>query len=128
MSQKPEAPLLDEKANVSLNIDSALSAEDSLDEHYDYDDPNNYSTWFIDEFNPKGLRVPTIQESKTLRRILGNADYRTYLICFCELAERASYYSVTGILTNFIQRPLPVDSPHGWGLQRAEMDPLVQVH
>ena len=82
---------------------------------YDYNDANNYSTHYVDEYNPKGLRVPTDEESQSLRRILGRASYASYLICLCELAERASYYSVQGILSNFIQRPMPENSPHGWG-------------
>lgn len=93
---------------------SSVVSEES-DEDYDYDDPKNYTTNYIDEYNPKGLRIPTKEEVRTLRRILGSADYRTYLICLCELAERASYYSVSGVLTNFIQRPMPEGSPHGWG-------------
>ena len=37
------------------------------------------------------------------------------MLCICEFAERASYYSTTGILTNYIQRRIDPDSPHGWG-------------
>lgn len=85
------------------------------DEEYDFDDPKNYSTNYVDEYNPRGLRVPTKTEEQTLRRVIGKINYAIFLICVVEFAERASYYSVTGILTNFIQRPLPKDSPHGWG-------------
>lgn len=85
------------------------------DEEYDFDDPKNYSTNYVDEYNPRGLRVPTKTEEQTLRRVIGKINYAIFLICVVEFSERASYYSVTGILTNFIQRPLPKDSPHGWG-------------
>ncbi|KAK6458867.1 proton-dependent oligopeptide transporter, POT family [Scheffersomyces xylosifermentans] len=102
------------RRNNVIAIDD-ISREVSSDEDYDYNDPKNYSTHYVDEHNPKGLRVPTNTEAATLRRVLGRASYASYLICLCELAERASYYSVTGILTNFIQRPMPKDSPHGWG-------------
>ncbi|ABN66728.1 proton-dependent oligopeptide transporter, POT family [Scheffersomyces stipitis CBS 6054] len=104
---------VDEKiGHIAINdIDKEISSGDD----YDFNDANNYSTHYVDEFNPKGLRIPTDEESETLRRILGRASYASYLICLCELAERASYYSVTGILSNFIQRPMPKDSPHGWG-------------
>ncbi|KAK6204531.1 proton-dependent oligopeptide transporter, POT family [Scheffersomyces amazonensis] len=98
-------------------VDQVLSKDvtSTSDEDYDYDDPHNYSTNYVDEFNPRGLRVPTNEEAATLRRVLGKVAFSTYMICLCELAERASYYSVTGIMTNFIQRPLPPNSPHGWG-------------
>lgn len=85
----------------------------SSDEQYDYDDPLNYHTEYVDEHNPKGLRRPTIHEAETLRRVLGRAPYAAYLICLVELAERGSYYGVTGILANFIQRPLPPGSTTG---------------
>lgn len=29
------------------------------DDEYDLDDPKNYSTNYVDEYNPRGLRVPT---------------------------------------------------------------------
>ena len=87
----------------------------SLDDKYDYKDPRNYSTNYVDEYNPKGLRRPTPEESKTLRRVIGNIRYSTFMLCICEFAERASYYSTTGILTNYIQRRIDPDSPHGWG-------------
>lgn len=45
--------------------------------------------------------------------MLGRASYDSYLICVVEFAERASYYSVTTVLTNFIQRPLPDGSTTG---------------
>ncbi|KAK6457557.1 proton-dependent oligopeptide transporter, POT family [Scheffersomyces xylosifermentans] len=115
MAEKKEVSptqYLDEKDAIAVDdISQAITS----DEDYDYNDPRNYSTHYVDEFNPKGLRVPTNAEADSLRRILGRASYASYLICLCELAERASYYSVTGILTNFIQRPMPKNSPHGWG-------------
>ncbi|CAH2353095.1 peptide transporter Ptr2p [[Candida] railenensis] len=79
------------------------------DQHYDYEDPKNYFDYYIDEHNPRGLRRPTKEEYGSLRRILGHAPYVAYLLCLVELAERGSYYGVTGCLANFIQRPLPKD-------------------
>ncbi|CCE41872.1 uncharacterized protein CPAR2_804220 [Candida parapsilosis] len=99
-----------EKQNVVVQTD-----ERSLDEEYDYSDPNNYSTNYVDQYNPNGLRVPTKAEEQSLRRVIGKINFAIILICVVEFAERASYYSVTGILTNFVQRPLPEGSPHGWG-------------
>lgn len=102
-------------------VDSNTSASDiSLprDDNYDFDDPSNYFTEYVDEYNPRGLRRPTLEESATLRRILGRASYATYLICLIELAERGSYYGVQGILANFIQRPLPPGSTTGAPLSK----------
>lgn len=96
-----------------INVEETSWHSDA--ENYDYDDPLNYSTNYVDEHNPRGLRIPTPEEATSLRRILGRSSWASYTICLAELAERASYYSVTGILTNFIQRPLPPNSPHGWG-------------
>ncbi|CUM64923.1 uncharacterized protein PRCAT00002541001 [Priceomyces carsonii] len=104
----------DEKRLPGVDTQSVQASHDFIDdEDYDYNDPRNYSTYYVDEYNPQGLRRPTKQEALTLRRILGRANYACYLICLVELAERASYYSVTGILTNFIQRPLPEGSTTG---------------
>ncbi|CDK27662.1 unnamed protein product [Kuraishia capsulata CBS 1993] len=47
-------------------------------------------------------------DKRSLRRITGRVPRVAFLICLVELAERGSYYSLTGCLTNFIQRPLPV--------------------
>ena len=83
------------------------------DEEYDFEDPLNYSTNYVDEFNPKGLRKPTTLEKQTLRRVIHNLNWTIYLLCLAELGERASYFSVQGILSNFIQRPLPPGSTTG---------------
>lgn len=83
------------------------------DEEYDFDDPLNYSTNYVDEYNPKGLRKPTTLEKQTLRRVIHNLNWTIYLLCLAELGERASYFSVQGILSNFIQRPLPPGSTTG---------------
>ncbi|KAL6454716.1 PTR2 Peptide transporter PTR2 [Candida maltosa Xu316] len=92
-----------------------ISEKNSSDDDYDYEDPRNYSTSYTDDYNPQGLRKPTEQESQTLKRVIGKVDYRTFMLCICEFAERASYYSTTGILTNYIQRRIDPNSPHGWG-------------
>lgn len=94
-------------------VHSAESISTAGGEEYDFDDPSNYFTDYVDDQNPKGLRKPTQEESRTLRRTLGHAPYVAYLICLTELAERASYYSTSGVLANFIQRPLPPGSTTG---------------
>ncbi|CAH6720420.1 peptide transporter Ptr2p [[Candida] jaroonii] len=108
---------IDEKVSLPVEKDTkAVNEEswsDAISEEYDFDDERNYNTLYTDEYNPRGLRFPTKQESQSLRRILGRAPYQAYLICLVELAERASYYSTTGLLSNFIQRPLPEGSTTG---------------
>lgn len=106
----------EKQSSAVVHLIDTQNSEVSLDAFgnpYDYSDPHNYNTEYVDDFNPQGLRKPTQQESKTLRRILGRASYASYLICLTELAERASYYSVSGLLANFIQRPLPDGSTTG---------------
>ena len=62
---------------------------------------------------------PTEEEKQTLRKVAGPISYAGYMLCFVEAANNASYYGVTGILANFIQRPLPPGG-NGWVSQ----DPL----
>lgn len=50
---------------------------------------------------------PTEEELKTLRRVPGNLPIVAYLICIAEFSERASYLGVTGLISNFVNRPLP---------------------
>lgn len=118
----------DEKSPDHIIDHKSTSSFDNEIDNYDYDDPTNYSTFYVDEFNPKGLRKPTVQEEQTLRRVLGRASYAVYLICLVELAERASYYSVQGLLANFVQRDLPPGSttgaPTGPGLSNASAGAL----
>lgn len=51
--------------------------------------------------------APTEEEKATLRRIPGYVNAAGFILCFIEGANNASYYGVTGVFTNFIQRPLP---------------------
>ncbi|CAH6719718.1 peptide transporter Ptr2p [[Candida] jaroonii] len=107
---------VEEKQNAALEE----SWSNTTSENYDFDDERNYTTAYVDDLNPRGLRYPTKDESENLRRILGRAPIVVYLICLVELAERASYYSVTGLLSNFIQRPLPEGSTTGAPLRGKE--------
>ncbi|KAI0746798.1 oligopeptide transporter [Daedaleopsis nitida] len=54
-----------------------------------------------------GLEFPNEEEKHTLRRVADSLPWNAYLIAFCELAERFSYYGSTVVFTNFIQQPLP---------------------
>ncbi|WRT66804.1 uncharacterized protein IL334_003767 [Kwoniella shivajii] len=51
--------------------------------------------------------APTDEQKETLRKIPGKVNAAGYALCFVEAANYASYYGVTGVFQNFIQRPLP---------------------
>ena len=55
---------------------------------------------------------PTEEELKTLRRIPGNLPIIAYLICIVEFCERASYYGVQPLISNFVNRPSKFKSLH----------------
>ncbi|KIM92793.1 hypothetical protein OIDMADRAFT_46534 [Oidiodendron maius Zn] len=57
---------------------------------------------------------PTEEERHTLRRVPGNLPIVAYVICAVEFSERASYYGVSGLISNFVNRPLPVGG-NGYG-------------
>lgn len=57
---------------------------------------------------------PTAQELSTLRRVAGKIPVEAYMICSVELAERASYYGVSTLISNFVNRPMPVGG-NGYG-------------
>lgn len=48
-----------------------------------------------------------------LPRIPGRLPPTTFLLALVEFAERASYYGVSGVFANFVQRPLPPGSSTG---------------
>lgn len=50
---------------------------------------------------------PTEEEAVTLRRVAGNIPSTAYIMCFAEFCERGSYYSSIGVISNFVNRPLP---------------------
>ncbi|AET38519.1 Ptr2p Ecym_2823 [Eremothecium cymbalariae DBVPG len=53
------------------------------------------------------IGLPTEEEERTLRRIVVHPSWYVYLICFIELAERASYYGTGDRLNNYYTYPLP---------------------
>ncbi|KAI0777719.1 oligopeptide transporter [Trametes elegans] len=66
-----------------------------------------------------GLEFPTPEERATLRRVCDAVPWPAYLIAFCELAERFSYYGSTVVFTNYIQQPLPANSRTGADVKQA---------
>jgi hypothetical protein len=57
---------------------------------------------------------PTEEEMAVLRRVPGTIPVIAYLICVVEFCERASYYGVQPLISNYVNRPLP-DGGNGWG-------------
>jgi dipeptide/tripeptide permease len=57
---------------------------------------------------------PTEEEKTALRRVPDDLPVVAYVICAVEFCERASYYGVQGLISNFVNRPLPVGG-NGYG-------------
>ena len=76
------------------------------DSHPAYHDP----VILEDDYEGK----PTEEEMKTLRRVPGSIPLVAYLICVVEFCERASYYGVQPLLSNYVNRPLP-EGGNGYG-------------
>ena len=61
---------------------------------------------------------PTAEELKTLRRVPGNLPVIAYLICIVEFCERASYYGVQPLISNFVNRPSKYEYLHEFPVAR----------
>ena len=57
---------------------------------------------------------PTQEELDTLRRVPGSLPAVAYMICIVEFCERASYYGVQPLISNYVNRPMP-EGGNGWG-------------
>ncbi|SCU90565.1 LAME_0E09098g1_1 [Lachancea meyersii CBS 8951] len=68
-------------------------------------DHSDHSEHSFDDFTP--FPEPTAEEKTKLRRIIGYPKWHVYFICLIEFSERAAYYGTGGVLSNFIQQPLP---------------------
>lgn len=51
--------------------------------------------------------VPTEEQTRSLRKVADRIPTKAYLLCVVEFAERASYYGVKTVFSNFMQFPLP---------------------
>lgn len=67
---------------------------------------------------------PTEEEKAVLRRVAGTIPITAYLLCVIEFAERASWYGVTQVFGNFINRPLPANG-NGAGYVNLATSPIV---
>lgn len=68
-------------------------------------------------------RHPTVSEASTLKSIPAQVPITAYFLALVEFAERASYYGVSGVFTNFVQRPLPPGSTTGAPAPGSEVAP-----
>lgn len=58
---------------------------------------------------------PTEDELATLPRVPGSLPFTAYTIAFIEMCERMSFCGTIAVFINFIQQPLPDNSPSGAG-------------
>ena len=58
-------------------------------------------------YDPDAYPKPTDEERSTLRRVADSIPAVSYWLCCVEFAERASYYGVQTIFSNFMEFPLP---------------------
>ncbi|KAI2637525.1 major facilitator superfamily transporter peptide [Xylaria nigripes] len=97
---------------VSSELDHASTGDEKIshtppgDQHNAYLDPDVMSS----DYEGK----PTDEELKTLRRVPGSLPFVAYMICIVEFCERASFYGVQPLISNFVNRPLP-DGGNGFG-------------
>jgi hypothetical protein len=65
----------------------------------------------LDTVQPEDVRdelpLPTEEEKATLLRVAAPVPWLTFVLCFVEMAERASYYGVSTVFNNFMEFPLP---------------------
>ena len=54
---------------------------------------------------------PTEEEKHSLLRVSAPVPWLTFVLCFVEMAERASYYGVQGVFNNYMEFPLPPGGP-----------------
>ncbi|KAJ6528108.1 POT family protein [Mycena capillaripes] len=67
----------------------------------------------LEKEDPALYPPPTEEEARTLRKVVGPIPWVAYCLCTAELAERASYYATTGVISNFLEFPLPPGSSSG---------------
>jgi POT family proton-dependent oligopeptide transporter len=56
---------------------------------------------------------PNEEEKRTLRRVGESLPFSAWLIAIVELSERFTYYGMSGLFQNYIERPL--DGSRGRG-------------
>ncbi|KAK3939190.1 general substrate transporter [Diplogelasinospora grovesii] len=105
MAEKQAAPAYDGESPIS-DKEKGISHVPPGDKPAPYLDPAVMN----DDYEGK----PTEEDLATLRRVPGNLPIIAYLICIVEFCERASYYGVQPLISNYVNRPLPKDG-NGYG-------------
>lgn len=100
-----DGDLSEKKADV--NIHEFNSEDISLIPDREYD------TNYVDEYNPNGMARALPEDKFNYRVVTTRPSAIALLVLIVEFAECASYYGTTGVLTNFIMRPLPEGSTTG---------------
>ncbi|MCJ1395136.1 hypothetical protein MMC18_008017 [Xylographa bjoerkii] len=59
--------------------------------------------------DPREYPLPTDEERMLLRKVADSIPSVSYWLCAVEFAERASYYGVQTVFSNFLEFPLPQD-------------------
>ncbi|KOS20846.1 Peptide transporter PTR2 [Escovopsis weberi] len=94
------------------NIQDALYRGHSNDETI----PNNHPSEKKDpaiakEGDTEDGGAPSEEEKNALRKVPGSIPWVSFVICIAELAERASYFGVSQVFSNYMQFPLPKGGP-----------------
>ncbi|KAI1182865.1 major facilitator superfamily transporter peptide [Nemania serpens] len=96
----------------SSDLDRVPTADEKMPRTPSDDKHNAYLDPVILEAHYEGK--PTPEELKTLRRVPANLPIVAYLICIVEFCERASFYGVQPLISNYVNRPLPAGG-NGYG-------------
>lgn len=91
-----QEPVLTEKSVPMYEVDERKSSVgDQISSEDDDDDDKDYEG------------KPTEEEKRSLRRVRGTIPRRAFLVAVVELAERFTYYGLSGPFQNYIQFPYP---------------------
>lgn len=104
---KDSSDVTSDEKKIDVNIHEFNSEDHSIIPEREYD--LNYS----DEYNPAGMARALPEDRFNYRVITTRPSAIALLVLVVEFAECASYYGTTGVLTNFIMRPLPAGSTTG---------------
>lgn len=98
--------------NENNNNLTTYTSDIELDSDPRFDD-HEFIAEYADEYNLNGLPIATLEDKAIYRNIKTRPTLAAMLILICEFGERGSYYGTIGVLTNFVQRPLPPGSTTG---------------
>lgn len=98
-----------------LTLDAAIHNDASSNEFADHEKAggDDHAPYLAANMEDDYEGKPTTEELRTLRRVPINIPIVAYLICIVEFSERASYYGVQPLISNFVNRPMPTGG-NGW--------------